>query len=179
MNDNLLIRNIVTAIRTGMIAQGLTVGIQQAYQPTTEGVPHGPTVLLHKTSDVRYGWVERNDIINTGTIATITHVEIEKIVSTFEIGAIAPVDPSNITALTAGDYVKAVARVLQSEACILSLQALNIGTDRIQQIKQTYFRDDKAQNEVYPNFTITFVHDDILSTTIGVVSTIVPGIYPI
>lgn len=179
MNDNALLAIIISAIQTGLTAQSITVGIQQAYQPTTEGVPSSPTILIHKVDDDRYGWVERNDIVNLGTVVTVTHTEIEKLITSYEIGAIAQVDPSNVSALTAADYVKAVARVLQSEACILSLQALNIGTDRIQRIKTTYFRDDKGQNETYPNFIITFVHDDVLSSTINSTTTVIPGIYPI
>lgn len=179
MNDNALVGNIIAAIQTGLIAQGITVGIQQAFQPTTEGVSSEPAILIHKTMDDRYGWVGRKDVVNTGTVVTVTHTETEKLVTSYEIGAIAQVDPSNISALTAADYVKAVARTLQSEACILSLQALNIGTDRIQQIKTRFFRDDKGQNETYPNFTVTFVHDDVLTSEINSTTTVIPGIYPI
>lgn len=177
MNDNDLIRNIISVISTALSNVGHPLDISQAYQPTSEGAPFSTGVFIHKTHDYRIGSPQRTDVINDGTLF---HNELSKIATTFEIGsAVAVIDPANSSALTAGDYTRMISNILQSEACILSLQAVSIGTERIQPIKQTYFRDDRDQNEVYPNFEVTFVHDDIWSTVINSTTTVIPGIYPI
>lgn len=177
MNDNPLIGNLITVIQTGLTVQGLSVGIQQAYQPQEEGSPSAPVILLHKIGDKRYGWPKRSDVFNSDT-GIMTHTELELMETTYQCDALAIQNPSNVTQLTAADYLKSVAMVLQSDACVTSLEMLGIGILRIQQIKQTYFQDDKGRFEASPMFEFTVTHTNTLSQVINSTSTVTAGIFP-
>lgn len=154
MNDNVLIANLIAVIGAGLAARSIAVGIKQSYQPQQQGAPTAPTIFLHKIADSEYGFPQRKDAWND-TTQTMQHTESQWIETTFQVNATATQDPANTTQLTAGDYVKAVGRILGSDVAVTALTALGIGILRIQKIKNTFFTDEKAEYEASPSFDFT------------------------
>lgn len=161
MNENVLIANLITVIKAGLAARSISVGIKQSYQPQQQGAPSAPTIFLHKIADNEYGFPQRKDAWND-TTNTMEHTENQWIETTFQVNATATQNPSNTTQLTAGDYVKAVGRILGSDVAVTALQALGIGILRIQKIKNTFFTDEKAQYEASPSldFTVSYLYSE-------------------
>lgn len=178
MTDNLLIAALIAVIQTGLSAQAITVGIQQSNQPTQQGVPSSDTVFLTKIGDNRYGWTYKLDNFDTNA-QTMTHTETEWIETKFQVEALAIQNPANVVQLTAADYLKAVARTLQNETTINTLNSQGIGIYRIQAFKQTYFQDDKGRYESSPMFEFTVCHLDSLAMLINSTDTIVPNMRPV
>jgi hypothetical protein len=178
MNDNPLIAALIATVAAGMTAQGITVGIKQAYQPTQQGAPSTPYVLLHKVADKRYGWPERANAYNA-TTGVMTHTETVWLETTYQVDAIARQVSTDTTGLTAADYLKAVARTLQSDVAIESLEAQGIGILRIDKFQQTYWTDDRGQNETNPMFTFVVTHSDVLTNTVGSTATVNADMVPV
>lgn len=176
MNDNALIAILITQIQAGLTAQAISVSIQQANQPTLQGVPSSDSIFLTKLGDNRYGFKHAKDTYLSA--GQTTHVETVWLETLFQVGALAIQNPHNHTQLTAADYLKAVARGLQNEGIITALQEQGIGIYRIQAIKQTYFRDDKNRLESSPIFEFTVTHSDTMTVVIPSTTIINPNIHP-
>ena len=73
MNDNALIAQIVSVLNAGFAANGQgSIQVLQAYQPTQEGIPSGPSVFLHKVSDQRMGSPNRVNGWDDTVLASFT-----------------------------------------------------------------------------------------------------------
>lgn len=166
MNDNTLMQLLIATITTGLTARGIIVGIEQAYQPTQQGIETADAVYIFKLGDNRYGSPNRSDDFDTNTMQMI-HTEMEWIETDFQVNALVTQDPSNITQLTAADYLKAVTGVLQSEAGITALKAQGVGIYRIQKGRQPYFKNDRGQYQADPSFDFTVIHPDVVTSVIN------------
>lgn len=173
MTENELIANLFTVINAGLASRGISVGMEQSYQPTQQGTPSTPCIYLHKISDSEYGFPGKNNTYDKTNLVMV-HTETQILETTFQVNATAAQDPSNITQLTSGDYVKAVARILGSDAAVVALQTLGIGIYRIQKITNTYFRDEREQNEASPSFDFTVTYATT-ETTIIQSTTVIAG----
>src|SRR5665213_3600867 len=140
MTDDQLMALLISTITSGLVAQGFNVPVEQEYQPTLQGTPGGDSVFIWKLSENRYGFPGRSDKFATGIM---THMETERIEVMFQIGALAIQNPSNITSVTAADYVRAVGRTLQSDVAQHAMLSAGVGIYRIQAMRQPYFKDDK------------------------------------
>jgi hypothetical protein len=157
MTDNQLVAALIAAISAGLQAQAISVGIEQNYQPTQQGAPSAPYVILHKIGDVKYGSPALADVYNTET-EVMTHTETQIFETTYQVGAVAIQNPANVNSLTAADYVAAVSLALNSQTAIIGLAAQGIGMLRIRAIRQTFFRDEKGLFEAAPSFDFTVSH---------------------
>jgi hypothetical protein len=166
MMDNPLIALLITTINAGLAAQSVTVGIQQAYQPTQQGVPTEPYLLISKIADARYGFTQCTDAFDNET-GVMTHSESEQILTTFQIGVSAIQNPADVSALTQADYIKAAATALQLQSAVSSLNAAGVGIERIMKIRQTFFKDEKGRFEASPIFEFTVSHFNTVSYEIG------------
>lgn len=175
MNDNALITAVATVIQAGLTARSITVGMKQNYQPTQEGTPAADTVFIHKLGDNRYGYVKRKDVFDKVGLVTI-HTESVWYETSYQVTALAKQNPANQTQLTAADYVKSVAGVLQSDTARVALSASGIGIYRIQDIKQSYFKDDRGQYEASPILEFTVTHCDVSTEVVPSTLTIVETI---
>jgi hypothetical protein len=173
MNDNAVMAAIISTATAGLAAQNIIVGIKQNYQPTVQGAPSLPTILIHKISDNRYGWPYRSDVFASGVE---THTETEWIETEFQASCIATQDPSNTTQLTSADYLKALARWLQSYMGIAELLAAGLGIYRIEKMSQRYWLNDRRQYQTEPTFEFTVTHQDVLVQVVPSTAKIVPNI---
>jgi hypothetical protein len=152
MNDNDVLAALIASLRTSLDSYGLTtVGIEQSYQPRQIGINRTPTVYLHKIMANRWGWVGRKDVFNTEQ-SEFNHSDVYYRAATFQIDGLALQDPRKIDQLTASDLVETSADALQSLETIESLAKKQIRIERITQIRENYFIDDRDRHEQVPSF---------------------------
>lgn len=173
MLDNQLWAIIITIIKAGLTSAGTpfsTLPVLQAEQPTQEGVPEGPAIFLTKLPDHRYGSVGRNDKWDEPNTKMV-HTEKQQYESTFQVNALAIQDPANVNSLTAADIVNRVAAILQSDYAIVEFRKSDIGIQRIIEIRNPYFIDDKGRNEASPSFDFILSHKQVIISESPVVVT--------
>ena len=179
MLDNTLIAAIISALNAGLAAIGQSsILVQQAYQPTQQGVNTNPTIYLYKIGDERMGSVYRDNVWNANT-STMVYTETQQYLTTFQFSALAIQDPSNTTSLTAADIVNYAAAVMQSLATITTLQAAGIGILKIGQVRNPPFVDDRGRYEYAPNFDCVFSTKQVISSTQPIINKTVVQVYDV
>ena len=176
--DNTLIQLFLPIIQAGLIADGFsTVVVQQANQPTQQGIPTAPTVYFYKTHNVRYGFLGRAD--EWDPIASrMVHHERQYYETTFRIQALVLQNVKN-PGYTASDLANEVASIMQSDSTRTVLNSQGVGILRIHEISNPYFKDDRDNFEALPSFDFTLIYlNDRLSTT-PIIDTYLYDIYPV
>jgi hypothetical protein len=176
MNELQLAALIVQALMTGLAARGVTgVTIKQRYQPTAQGTPSNPTIYFQKISSWRYGYPRTSDLANQSP-GVNAHVETFNMIVTYQINATCVVDPTNVNALTAGDYVELAVDILQSYATRIFLKNSNVGLFRIVKGRITYFGDDKDRFEADPSYDCSFSYQRVITSTVPSTATIIGSV---
>jgi E217 gateway protein gp29 len=164
MSENTILTALINVISAGLTERGITVGIVQNYQPTQQGIPTGDTVFIYKLHGHRYGSPERKDVFADNVM---THTETQVWETTFQISALATINPLTPSQLTAGDYCDAVSGVLQSEAGIVALLTSGIGMQRITNVRNPFFKNDRMQFQNDPSFDVTVTYSESVSSIIN------------
>ena len=155
MNDNAIITIIRNILLAGFAANSMAnVRVRHSYQPTKTGVPTAPTVFIHKISANRYGHPGRASVYNMAN-RSFDYTESIWRTPVFQVDALSLQDPSDLTLPTASDLVELAADILQTEATRQTLLTSNIGIERIQNVRQSYFVDDRDNHEQSPSFDFT------------------------
>lgn len=165
MLDNALITIIRNALIAGETIAGITgTPIAQAFQPTQQGVNTVPTIYIYKIGpDKRYGFPYWSDVWDEDT-QKIIHTELQQYESTFQVSTLATQNPANQNQYTASDIANLCAAILQSQVTVASLQTQGVGIERITNVRNPYFLDDRARFEASPNFDFTVTHKQIITT---------------
>jgi len=179
VRDNQLLQLILPAISSGLFARGIAgVTVMQAYQPTRQGAPTEPVVLLTKLPDVPRGHTKRDSVWDRDA-SIMRHVEEQVFETTFQVNALAIQDPTDVSGLTAADIARAVRAVMQSSVVLDLLYAAGVGILRIGEIRNTPFVDDKQRNEYDPSFDFTLTHTDAFISTDPVAEFVECNVYTI
>lgn len=179
MRDNQLLQLLIPAINSGLFARGIAgVTVMQAYQPTRQGAPTEPVVLLTKLPDVPRGHTKRDSVWDRDA-SIMRHVEEQVFETTFQVNALAIQDPTDVSGLTAADIARAVRAVMQSSVVLDLLYAAGVGILRIGEIRNTPFVDDKQRNEYDPSFDFTLTHTDAFTSTDPVAEFVECNVYTI
>ena len=158
MNDNQVLLILLPILNSGMVSLGVTgVVIKQSYQPRGNGVETDPALYLHKIRAPRYGFPGRKDTYNQNT-ETFDHTESIWRTPSWQVDGLSTQDPANINQLTASDIVEAAADVLQQSRTREALLQDNIGIERITEIRELYFTDDRERHEQRPSFDFTLTY---------------------
>lgn len=176
--DNQLFSALIAIINAGLPAWSITATVKQSMQPTTQGVPPGPTVFIFKIGDRRYGSKKVVDAWNED-LQQQEQTETQQYETTFQISALAIQDPSNVDSLTASDIVNSVAAIMNSDSTIQTLEADGMGIYRITDVRNPYFQDDKGNNEASPSFDFTITHKQVSVTVIPTADPVSIQIYPV
>jgi hypothetical protein len=144
------------------------VDVRQGDQPTIQGTPSGPAVILTNQPARRFGFLKRADEWNTGS-QTMVHTETQIMTTQFQVGALWPQDVQAVdaeTSPTAADLVNYVARIIQSDAGREALRAGGATILRVTDIQNPNFKDERDQFESSPSFLFTLCHQFVdVSTT--------------
>lgn len=173
MSENSVLTSLVSVISAGLTARGITVGIVQNYQPEQQSVPTADTVFVYKLHGHRYGSPARNDTFTDGVM---THTETQVWEATYQISALVTINPATPSQRTAGDYLDAVSGVLQGEAGIAALLTAGIGVQRIMQVRNPFFKNDRMQFQNDPSFDVTLTYSESVSSIINSGTTIVANV---
>ncbi|MCG1054669.1 hypothetical protein KQH49_06755 [Mycetohabitans sp. B5] len=158
MTDNQLFRILLPLIRDGLRANGIAdIAIKQQYQPTQQGTPSGPVVFLNKIGDYRYGFPQRKSVWDREA-GQFVHTESVWMQTAFQVNVLAPQDPKQPDLLTASDLLNLVACILQSDTARHTLHSHQVGIYRVQDIRHTYFADDRDCFEASPSFDFILTH---------------------
>ena len=158
MTDNEQIKLFKPLIESGLLNQGITAIVQSAYQPTQQGTPNGITVFFSKVGgDVMLGTPHRVSDYNI-TSGTGTDTETQRIESTWQIGALSRQVPT-VDSYTSSDIINIVQIILSSLQATAIFAAAGVGSYRVSNIRNPYFKDDRDQYQASPNFDFTIVHN--------------------
>ncbi len=173
--DNTLIQLFLPIIQSGLVADGFNnVIVQQANQPTQQGIPTGPTVYFYKLHDKRFGYLGRLD----KWVSSMVHTESQYYETTYRVQALVLQNVRN-PGYTAADLANEVACIMQSDTTRATLNAQGVGILRVMDISNPYFTDDRDNFEALPSFEFTLLYlNDRISTT-PIVDSYQPGIYPV
>lgn len=169
MRENQIAISLRSALLPRLQARNINAEVKQGNQPSSQGVPSGPTVFFFIVANKRYGFPERStewDETDEVMRATVSEV----IETTLQFNAIAPQFPANDFALTPGDILKAAASILQSDSALADLRRDGLGVLRVQDIRTGYTKDDKGEFMANPSFDIVVTHRDTTSEIIGIVN---------
>lgn len=181
MNESDFFTAVTTVLETGLAARNIEkVSVLQAYQPRMQGAPSGMAILLSKVNLHPYGYpkfAEQWQIVPPPGESFMKRTETQIYEMTVQVqGSVKqpPPDPTkktdNLLPYTAGDLVKIAGRILQSVAGYEQLRALGIGTQRLAQMPQSYFKDDSDAFAQSPHFTLVLTFIDVDDVTINFVT---------
>lgn len=177
MQDNALIAIIISTLVAGEATAGIPgTPIKQAFQPTAQGANTQPTAYIHKLFDKRYGFLGRSDVWNS---TQMVHTETQQYETTFQLSVLATQNPQTPSQYTASDICNLCASILQSSVSVASLQAQSVGIERITDVRNPYFLDDREQFEASPSFDFCLTHKQILSSTTPILESEELAIYPV
>jgi hypothetical protein len=179
MLDNQLIALVISTITAQEAAAGIPgTPIAQAFQPTQQGVNTIPTAYIYKIGDRRYGSLRRSDCWNTET-SQMVHTEEQQYETTFQLSTLATQNPATPTQYTASDICNLCAAILQSSVTIQTFEANNVGIERVTDVRNPYFLDDRQRNEACPSFDFVLTHKQIITSTSPIISSTTVDIYEV
>lgn len=148
MRDNDLFKILIAELKSQLVNQNLAdVKVLRSYQPTQQSVSEERRIFIHKVTNPQVG----TGIIYNGT----TRIQQYLKRATFQFDALAQQDPSDINSLTASDILTTAADMLQSYKSIRQLRENGVNIERITDVRQSYFINDKDRNESAPSFDLT------------------------
>lgn len=172
MNDKQMAALFMAELLPRMQAQTDLAGVLLArkYQPRQHGATTGPIVYFFKVGDHNHGSPQREDFYNeAGVIFDQTQRQLVE--TTYQLAAWVPQNPAAVTALTESDVLNIVSAIMQSEALIAAFRAAGVGIQRVTDIRNPYFTDERDRFEAEPSFDIVLTHYRNLSSTLPAVDT--------
>ena len=157
MLDNELFAHIRTELKERLAAftqyDLSDVKVKRSYQPTQQNTGDDRLVVIHRISNPQVG----GGIVYNGT----NRVEQKFKRATFQFDSLAPIIPSDETALTANDILTISADLLQSYSSIRNLREKGVNIERVTDVRPSYFINDKSRFESSPSFdlTVNYQHD--------------------
>ena len=176
MTDNQVWQILIGYMAAEMTARGLPATVQQAYQPTQQGTPAGPTVAISTIDSKRYGFPEDSSKYDPdlNEITRRTGYWLEK---SYQVNALAIQDPKTPDDPTAFDYIDAAADILQTTEARDFFRQYGIGILRVQPLRVQYFVDDRDRHEQVPSFDFTLTYRQTKTATAEPIQTAEAGIY--
>lgn len=149
----------------------LGMPIAQAFQPTQQGVPSGPSAFIYKIGpSVQFGWPLRSDKWDAENSKMI-HTETQQLEGRFQITTLSPQNAADEYQLTASDLLEFIISILQNQATIEKLQKINMGIQRVTESQNPQFLDDRAQNEAAPSFDFILSYKKVIITETPIINT--------
>ena len=167
MNDKQIAALFVSELLPRAQAQPGLAGVVLArkYQPRQHGAATGPVVYFFKVSDHNHGAPQRQDLAGTA------QTQRQLVETTYQFAAWVPQDPAALAALTESDVLNVVSAIMQSDAILAAFRAAGVGIQRVTEIRNPYFVDERDRFEAEPTFDIVLTHYRTLSSALPAVDT--------
>jgi hypothetical protein len=178
MNDKQIAALFMSELLPRMQAQpGLAaVALARKYQPRQHGANTGPIVYFFKIGDHNHGSPRREDLYNeAGVIFDQTQRQLVE--TTYQLAAWVPQNPADVAALTESDVLNIVSAIMQSDAILAAFRGAGVGIQRVTDIRNPYFVDERDRFEAEPSFDIVLTHYRNLSSTLPAVDTFEANIH--
>lgn len=166
MRDNDLYIAIIAELNTLLDSQGLSdVKIKQGYPKTQQSASTDRSIFIHKVASPQVG---------TGYIYSASkRIQQSLKRSTFQFNALAEQDLTDITSLTAADILTTASDMLQSYDGLRNLRENGVNIERVTDVREVNFTNEKGENESSPSFdlTVNYQHEyeKEISSVAGVV----------
>lgn len=173
MQENELFTLLRSTLLAGLSDRGLTVAVEQRYQPGTVGMDSGANIGMMMVTSNRVGVMKRKELQPIAPATDMTHQEIQWWETTVQISALCrrnATDPNYLTLPTAMDIAKAASDILQGDKGLAAMGVQRVRPLRVTSIRQVHFVNDSDQYEANPSFDITLSHVQTVSGTTPPVS---------
>jgi hypothetical protein len=172
MIDNQIIVVLTNQIDAAIANAGWDYLISQKDQPEQEGTPTQGTVFFERVGDHRYGHPIFKEVYQplTDDFAEFSNQLME---TTFQISALIPQSPEDLTLPTAADVADYVCQYLQSRSTIRHFKQFNVSMLRVTEVRTPFIILDRDRYEGHPNFDIVLQHSRLLTFTVPAASSIV------
>jgi len=166
MRDNQLIMLFRPLLLAGFAAQGLTtVQVKQNFQPTQQGrVGTPPAMYMTKILDHRHGSPGIKETWHPPLTAMI-RTKTEIIEGHWQFSFTVAENPADDNELTAADYAKIAASIMQDDPFRAGLIAAEVNILRITDVRTVNVQNDYDQFEKNVSFDAIITHKDVTVTT--------------
>lgn len=141
------------------------VEVKRAYQPTQQSGDFNPTIYFSLINQNRYGYPQRNDVVDGDVIR-----HIEKQIYETDIQFTGYVLESPGTVIRSVDLLNEAAYILQSDKGRESLRDREIVIIRLQSIRHLYVTDEQGRFQSSPSFDFTVITSQVKETTSPIVN---------
>jgi hypothetical protein len=173
MLDNALIDLFATQLEAASAQAGWNYVVLQKDQPTQEGIPTAPTIFFEKLFDHAYGWPEVTYDQYDPATNTFVQTESQWTETTFQVSALVPQDPTNLSLPTAADVVNYMKLFINSRRTIATLIGQGVSSLRVGEIRNPYFRDERHLFEANANFDVVLQHKRTITFSVGATNVVV------
>jgi len=170
MRDTALFTALRTVLLAGLaLSDAPTTEVKRASQATQIGADTGPTVYFQKMMDRDLGSPQRKHIWDDET-SDYVNAQIQKVATSFQIMGIHRLAVTD-EGMTASDLANEARAILQSDDAIAAFLAVDVGVERVTQVRNSVFTDGQDQYEFSPSFDFVLTHDQVtFSRTPGAVA---------
>lgn len=176
MNDMQLRSAIRTALLPRLVARGFTgVAVKAGNQRLQQGAETAPTIYMDRLPSLNVGHPDRSESWDN-TLGQM-HTEEQIVATTFQFMSLVTQDQTNTSSYSAGDLARAASQIMQSDAVLAQLRQAGIATERVTEIRNPYYTDDRNQFAETPSFDVTFTYTESHTESIEVLQSAESGVY--
>ena len=163
MRDNELYIAIIAELNTLLDSQDLgDVKVSQGYPKTQQSASINRSIFIHKVTNPQVG----TGYIYKGNKRTQQNLRR----STFQFNALVEQDITDITSLTATDILTTAADMIQSYDGLRNLRKNGVNIERVTDVREVNFVNEKGENESSPSFDLTVNYEHIYETNTPIIS---------
>lgn len=166
MNEKQLAALIVSELTAGLQRADVDLPVIAGNQPTTQG-REDAGVYFFPIDDPVGGWQGRS--YGSTTDGTLPMRDSQTVETSFQVQALLPDDPTDITGPTALDVLHTARMVIASLPFVQAMVSAGAGVQRPTDVRTPYFTNDRDQFEMVPSFDFTVSHERAIIQTIGAV----------
>lgn len=154
MNDNQLTALIRAQIIAGLSRLSVTASVIGNNQPTTQGRTTTATLYFSAINEQRYGWQYSRTTYDP-EVMELEREEAQWLRTTYQVTALAPQDPTNLSLPTPKDLLRAASIIINGQSFIQELTKHGVGVERVTDLRNPFFVNDQGQFEASPSFDFT------------------------
>lgn len=158
---------IKAVLDAGLSAVGITAIVARAYNPTTQGAPLEPVVVFTKIASRRFGYQgQKYVLISPGAPITFDKTEVYYSRSTYQLSGFMTQEVLGAASLNAFDVLDTCATILQSQEGRAIFAAVDIGVDRVTDIRTPHSLGDSDRFQMDVSFDFVLSYKNQLTSII-------------
>lgn len=173
MTTDVLVEQTIVGVLAPLMALNsvlATTALVQMNQRRQQGAPSTPTVFFVKITERNWGSPKRGQTWDDGQGKFVTTL-LQACAATYQFMALVPQDPSDEQQPTESDVLQQFRAIMQSDEVLGAFRAEGISIERIADVRNPFFTDDRDQFEASPSFDVALTYSRDYAGTIPAVST--------